>query len=173
MRHLSVIRDEPAAPLATVDRDCVAPATESRVQTELTGKGFDESSECDLWGLSNYRVMRLEAEFDFEFVSWGGSGVFDGRDVDRFRVLGDGCPVCCGDLMVVLDRDLSVGDASEGGCDAEVVDESLPRSVVVGGVVEVAFESVCLMTPHSATCGPCGYPSEDVEVELGGMVGES
>ena len=98
--------------------------------------------------------------------------MFDGRGVDRFRVLGDGCPVGWAEL-VVLDGDVSIGGAGEGGCDAEVVDESLPRSVVVGGVVEVAFESVCLMTPHSATCGPCGYPSEDVEVELGGMVGES
>ena len=117
--------------------------------------------------------LRLEAQVDFESVLWGGSGVFDDRGVDRLCVLGDGTPVGGAELVVGLDGDVSIGDVGEGGCDAEVVDESLPRSVVVGGVVEVAFESVCLVAPHGPTGGSGGYRSEDVEVELGGMVGES
>ena len=99
--------------------------------------------------------------------------MFDGGGVDRFCVLGDGRPVGWGELVVGPDGDVSVGDADEGGCDAEVVDQSLPRSDVVAGVVEVAFESVCLVAPDGPTCGPCGYWSEYVEVRLGGMVGES
>ena len=114
----------------------------------------------------------LEAEFDFESVLWGGSGVFDGRGVDRGGVLGDRCPICWAELVVVLDGDVSVGDSGEDGCDGEVVDESVPRSVVVDDVVEVAFESVCLVAPDGPTCRPCGYRSEDVEMQLSGMVGE-
>ena len=117
-------------------------------------------------------MLKLEAEFDFQSELQGGSGVFDGRGVHCGGVPGNGCPVGRGDLVVGPDRDVSIGDPGEGRCDAEVVDEPLPCGVVVGGVVEVAFESVCLVTPHSATCGPCGYRSEDVEVQLGGMVGE-
>jgi hypothetical protein len=37
--------------------------------------------------------------------------------------------------MVVLDGDVSIGDAGEGRCDAEVVDETLPRVVVMVGFV--------------------------------------
>ena len=119
------------------------------------------------------QVLKLEAELDFASVLLGRSGVFDGRGVNRFCVLGDRCPVGCGDLSVVLDLDVSIGDAGEGGCVAEVVDESLPCGVVSGGVVEVAFEPVGLVAPDGPTGGPGGDRSEYVEVELGGMVGES
>ena len=40
-------------------------------------------------------------------------------------------------------------------------------------MVEVTFESFCLVAPHGPTCGACGDRSEDVEVELRRMVGES
>ena len=118
-------------------------------------------------------MLKLEAEIGLRSVLRDHPGVFDGRDVDRFRVLGDGCPVCCGDLMVVLDRDLSVGDASEGGCDAEVVDEPLPHRVIADGVVKVTFEPVCLVAPDGPTGSASGNRSENIEVELGGTVGES
>ena len=117
--------------------------------------------------------MRLEAEIEFESVVRGWPGVLDGRGVDRCCVLGEGCPVGWGELMVVLDGDVMIGDAGEGGCDAEVVDEPLPRSVDSGGGVEVAFESVCLVAPDGPAGGPGGYRSEHIEVQLGGVVGES
>ncbi len=118
-------------------------------------------------------MVELEAEIDFESVLQRGSGMFDGRGVDRSCVLGDGCPVIWAEPVVGLDGDVVIGDAGEGGRDAEIVDESLPRSVVVGGVVEVAFESVCLVAPDGPAGGPRRDRSEYVEVELGGMVGES
>ena len=87
-------------------------------------------------------------------------------------MFGDGCPVGWAELVVGLDRDVSIGDAGEGGCDAEVVDEPLPCRVVAVGVVEVVFEPVGLVAPDGSPGGPGGGRSEDVEVELGGMVGE-
>ena len=99
--------------------------------------------------------------------------MFDGHGVDRGGVLGDGCPVGCRYLTVVLDRNVLFGDAGECGRDTEIVDEPLPHRVIADGLVEVAFEPVCLVAPHGPTGGACGYGAEDVEVELGGMVGES
>ena len=118
-------------------------------------------------------MLKLEAEIEFQCVLRGRPGVFDGRGVDRGCLLGDGCPVACADQVVGLDGDVVIGYASEGGRVAEVVDEPLPTRVVAIGVVEVAFESVCLVAPDGPTGGPCGYGAEYVEVQRGGMVGES
>ena len=48
----------------------------------------------------------------------------------------------------------------------------MPCGVVADGVVEVVFEPVCLVAPDGATGGAGGCRPEDVEVELGGPVGE-
>ena len=128
----------------------------------------DRSGAC-----GTVSVTKLEAELDFESVLWGWSGVFDGRGVYCGCALSNGCPVGWGELMVVQDRDVTIGDAGEGGCDAEVVDEPLPCGVIGGGVVEVAFEPVRLVAPDGPAGGPSWDRSEHVEVELGGAVGES
>ncbi len=153
---------------------------DEQIRTAIQGPGAAIARVIDALVGNDFRVCvsrnwmtELEAEPDFESVLQRGSGVFDGRGVDRFCVLGDGCPVRRGDFMVVMDRDVTVGDAGEGGCDAEVVDEPLPPVVVAGGVVEVAFESVGLVAPDGPAGGPRGNGSEDIEVELGGMVGKS
>ena len=71
-----------------------------------------------------------------------------------------------------LDGDVTIGDSGERGGDAEVVYEPLPGAVVADGVVEVVFESACLVAPDGATGGAGGCRSENFEVELGGPVGE-
>ena len=118
-------------------------------------------------------MLKLEAEIGLRSVLRDHPGVFDGRGVHCGCVLGNGCPAGGGDLTVVLDRDVTIGDAGEGGCDAEVVDEPLPHRVIADGVVKVTFEPVCLVAPDGPTGGTTGNRSENIEVELGGTVGES
>ncbi len=115
------------------------------------------TASCDPTGsLAARWMLKLEAELEFRSVLRRRSGLFDGRGVHRGGVLGNRGPVGCGELMGVLDRDVAIGDPGEGWCHVEVVDEPLPHRVIVDGVVEVTFESVCLVAPDGPTGGPGG-----------------
>ena len=71
-----------------------------------------------------------------------------------------------------LDRDVTLGDAGEGGGDAELVDEPLPCGAIADAEIEVVFEAVCLVAPDGPTGRAGGGGPENFEVELGRAVGE-
>ena len=100
-----------------------------------------------------------------------GSGVLDHCGVHRRCTLRDERPVRRSDLVVV-DRDVTIGDAGEGRRGVEVFDELLPCPLIAVGVVEVVFEPVCLVAPDGSTGGAGRNRAEHIEVELGGTLGE-
>lgn len=66
--------------------------------------------------------------------------------------------------MVGLDRDVAVGDAGEGGCDAEVVDEPLPcandqasRGLASGGDATGVVGAGSPRNPSRDRCAPSAY----------------
>jgi hypothetical protein len=122
--------------------------------------------------LAHPLTLSSEAEPHFGWVVSGVSGVLDGCGVDGGGVFGDGGPVFGPGLVVVLDRHVLVGSAGDSRRVAEVVDERSPCIVASGAGVEVTLEPGGLVAPASPAGGPTGYWPEDVEVELGGLVGE-